>query len=64
MDARSKGGGLSEDDNCSLRVYVVVDNSRDSSKALASSSSSWAINSCSRFRVSDAEIVSAKSTSF
>ena len=67
LDARSMDGDLSEveeDGDCSSGVYTVLDNSRDSSRALASSSSSWAINSFSRFAASDEESVSVKSASF
>lgn len=48
MDARSMDGGLDEvekDGDCTSSEYTLSDNSRDSSRALASSSSSWAINS-------------------
>lgn len=56
-------GEAEEDGECTSKEYTVLDTSRDSSRALASSSSSWAINS-SRFRASDTEIVSACSISF
>lgn len=66
VDARSMDGDLGEvgeDGACSSTVYIRLDVSRDSSRALASSSSSWAINSRSRLRASDAERVSANSIS-
>lgn len=57
-------GEAGADDDSTSKEYTLLVISRDSSRALASSSSSWAINSCSRCRASDAESVSARSISF
>lgn len=64
MDARSTDGEVEEDGDCSSKLYMVSVSSRDSSRALASSSSSWAINSSSRFRASDGDSVGANSAPF
>ena len=65
VDARIMNGNMGEveEGDCASREYTTSDSSRDSSSALASSSSSWSIKSCSRFRASIAESVSARSIS-